>query len=279
MKSPGRWARIEAQAKINLGLRILGRDETGYHPLETIFTRIDLADTLTVRPLESGMKFRSSIGLGHIEDNLAFRAGRAFMGATGWPSGLDIELEKVIPVGAGLGGGSADAAAVLRALNALAPTPLTTHELQQVGLTLGADVPFLASELVAAAAQGYGERLTAIEPLRPRPVALAIPDFAVATSEAFQWLDAGSRPVSDRARWTMDNDFTPVVNQRHPQIGELIRVMLDAGATTAEMSGSGSTVFGIFEQKPDARGFSLPPGTRLLWTTTSSRVVEPRIMG
>jgi len=138
-------AHVAAQAKINLFLDVLERDSSGYHAIETAFLRIDLADEITVREaagrsLDVSGPALPIGGLGPTEKNLAYRAAAAYADATGWPSGFAIELVKRVPTGAGLGGGSADAGAVLRALEALSPAPLGAR-LTDVAAALGADVP------------------------------------------------------------------------------------------------------------------------------------------
>jgi 4-diphosphocytidyl-2-C-methyl-D-erythritol kinase len=155
-----RAARVAAQAKINLWLHVGPLDATGYHAVVTLFQRIDLADDVVVRTGSPGRNIDvsgpalPSDGLGDAERNLAFRAAALFADTVGWPSGYSIELTKNIPVGGGLGGGSADAGAVLRALNALSPRPISASRLGELARQLGADVPFLASDLVTAAGSG-----------------------------------------------------------------------------------------------------------------------------
>lgn len=284
-------ASIAAQAKLNLALRVLGKDDSGYHPIETLFLRIDLADQIVVRVDTNERKIKSSIDVGPAEDNLAYRAAAAYAAATGWPDNWTIDLRKKIPTGAGLGGGSADAGAVLRALNKLSPRPVGISDLLAIGATLGADVAFMTSETVFAFAEGYGEMLTELPPPPPRALALAIPSFGVSTAEAYRWIDADRVARANRERWdlstpdwpTLDgyiaNDFTPVVSRRHPEIFRLVDWFLREGAVSAGMTGSGSAVFGLFEEKPDDRAFSAPVDAKLLWTTTSERVVEPQLMG
>ena len=132
---PAREATVAAQAKLNLFLRVLAREDSGYHQIETLFCRIALADEVTVRVLPSGRSVEShgqwvpAGGLGPPDKNLAWRAAAAYAEVTGFPAGFHISIEKRIPVGAGLGGGSADAGAVLRALNALNPRPLPSADL------------------------------------------------------------------------------------------------------------------------------------------------------
>src|SRR3954464_5369621 len=178
-----RSARVAAQAKINLLLRVLAREASGYHAIETIFLRLGLADEVVVRvgddvhgrALDCGGDALPPEGLGETTANLAYRAACASADATGWPTAFAIELTKHIPVGGGLGGGSADAGAVLRALDALAPTPLGEGGLSPLGAHAGADVAFLASAAAAAMGSGRGERLNVVEPLPPKDVVVVVP--------------------------------------------------------------------------------------------------------
>ena len=283
-------ARVAAQAKINLILRVLAREESGYHSIETVFLRLDLADEIRVRITRgraldcSGTTFPDS-GLGPVERNLAFRAAAAYADAVGWPSGFAIEVEKHIPVGAGLGGGSADAGAVLRALDALSPAPLGAR-LIELATPLGADVPFMTIESPMALAWGRGERLFPLHALDRRPVLIATPDFGVATSDAYGWLaaDRGSYlPMADVlspesvATWeaivaVATNDFQRVVARRHPAVSELVDEMSSMNAMVAMLSGSGSSVFGVFDNPVDAAALTRSTGFTTLATYTSDRV-------
>lgn len=287
-------ARVVAQAKINLRLRILARETSGFHSLETVFLRLDLGDEVRVR-VTSGRSLDCSgpalpaSGLGPSEKNLAYRAAVAYADATGWPHGFAIEIEKKIPVGGGLGGGSADAGAVLRALDALSPNPLG-ERLVEVAASLGSDVPFLSIDSPMALAWGRGERLFPLRALDARPVVLAVPDFGVSTADAYGWLsaDRGSYvPTAEvltpdsLATWSAvaaiaTNDFQPVVARRHPAIGELVDRLASADTLIAMMSGSGSTVFGIFAERPDVAALG-GPGVRLVETRTSERVFPVEI--
>ena len=186
-----RTARVEAQAKINLFLRILSREPSGYHQLETLFQRIALADSVTVRTGGSGRSLDCrGADTGPVEENLAWRAAMAFADAGGGPANFQIEIEKRIPVGGGLGGGSADAAAVLRALNALAERPLDDTALTAIAFSLGADVPYLVSTHALALGSGRGEKLFPLGALPARDVLLAVPPFGVSSADAFGWYDA-----------------------------------------------------------------------------------------
>ena len=287
-----RAARVAAQGKINLALRILARERSGYHSIETLFARIALTDQVTVRVGGGGRTVEcrgptyAAPGLGPPECNLAFRAAAAFAAVTGWPSGFTIDLEKRIPVGGGLGGGSADAGATLRALNALAPRPLPEHELLRLAGTLGADVPFLTSTVAMALGWGHGERLLALSPLPERYLVLVVPAFGVATADAYRWwaeshnADAPS-PVllslADLSSWDRvtpwcANELAAVVTARHPRVREIADSLRSAGARIAQMSGSGSVVFGVFEAPPDPASLAVAPDEQVVLTRTATRV-------
>jgi 4-diphosphocytidyl-2-C-methyl-D-erythritol kinase len=253
-------ARVAAQAKLNLGLRVLARERGGFHTIETLFVRIALADVVTVRVHEDDRTLLvTGADTGPTEENLAFRAAAAYAAATGWPRGFAIEVEKKIPAGAGLGGGSADAGAVLRALNALAPEPVSDLELFRIGLELGSDVPYLTSIEALALAWGRGERMIALPALPERTALLVLPGYAVSTATAYGWL-AASRPadvpsprlvtVPELTSWEsvarhVVNDFEPVVAAHHPEMLEIIAQLRGEGATIAGLTGSGSALFGI----------------------------------
>jgi 4-diphosphocytidyl-2-C-methyl-D-erythritol kinase len=290
-----RTARVEAQAKLNLFLRVLSREPSGYHQLETLFQRIALADSVTVHTGGAGRSLDCrGPDVGPIERNLAWRAALAFADATGGPSAFHIEIEKRIPVGGGLGGGSADAAAVLRALNALAPTPLDDPMLSALAFSLGADVPYLLSTHALAIGWGRGERLLPLEAMPSRDVLLAIPPFGVSSADAFRWYAEehasrrpGTRSTLSPARkpeWKTiaslaANDLEGVVIEHHAEIGVLRDALRRAGAFLALMSGSGSTVFGIFDVP--AAGNPAPeldaPGARSVRTSTLERVATVEI--
>jgi len=292
-------ARAMAQAKVNLSLRILAREESGFHQIETVFQRLALADVVTVREsLGRTVDVRFAEGarvadLGPVEQNLAWRAADAYAAVAGAPRGWAIEIEKRIPVGGGLGGGSADAAAVLRALDALAPRPLGTAALVDIASRLGADVAFVASGSELALAWGRGDRMLDLPPLPTAPVQLVVPDFGVNTSQAYAALAthraAGHSAVgaawrSPRSLGTWSavaadavNDFEPVVFEQHPELAT-VRARLGAlpEAVLALMSGSGSTLFAVLEQGAVApRPLTLPAGwTSLLTHTAPAAPVE-----
>jgi 4-diphosphocytidyl-2-C-methyl-D-erythritol kinase len=301
--SPLRGARavqVAAQAKVNLRLHILAREASGFHQLETLFLRLDLADTVRVRRAATARTLDVSgdadpEAMGPMERNLAWRAAVAYADVAGWSEGFAIELEKRIPIGGGLGGGSADAGAVLRAMDAMAANPLGEAALLRIAFTLGTDVPFMTSSHAYALAWGRGERLLALRPPRRRAVALIVPSFGVNTKEAYGWLEsprASSASLSDAgvlkptalSDWTRllplaVNDFEPVVTTRHPIIADLLEGLRGMGCAPAMMSGSGSVVFGVLPEESVGIKFSPddandPPLVRGLVTSSADRV-EP----
>jgi 4-diphosphocytidyl-2-C-methyl-D-erythritol kinase len=289
---------VLAQAKINLWLKIGARDSSGYHEIRTIFQRVDLADEITVRvgghdrAISCTGPRLPAVGLGPPERNLAFRAAGAYAEITGWPRGLSIDIVKHIPVRGGLGGGSADAAAVLRSLDALAARPIGSARLLEIGRSLGADVPFLASDRVGTYAEGRGDQLGPSLSLPSLEVLLVIPDVGVSTADAYRWFDeAGvtrSTPMPTDAEvkqvpsWDFvagfsRNDFEPVVEQRLPQLAMYRRRLEEKGAKVARLSGSGSTVFGVFEGRAPASE-DLALDADVIPTRTSSRVVQVEVL-
>jgi 4-diphosphocytidyl-2-C-methyl-D-erythritol kinase len=301
---PAREATVAAQAKLNLFLRVFSRDDSGYHQIETLFCRIALADEVTVRVLPAGRSLECqgrwvpASGLGPPEKNLGWRAAVAYAERTGFPSGFHISIEKRIPVGAGLGGGSADAGAVLRALNALNPRPLPAADLLPIAASLGADVPFLTREDPLALAWGYGERLAALPPLPSSAVWLLVPDESINTAEAYRWIDESGRapgesliPRAQLGSWqgiaaVASNDFEEVVGERVPRIGRLLARLrnpelkeLLGPAASILMSGSGSTIAVISGQPRPLHLDALPAfaGVTLIETETST-FVEPVVL-
>ena len=289
-------ARAAAPAKINLRLRILAREASGYHQLETLFLRLALADDVLVRATD-GARSLDVDGevdvrlLGATERNLAWRAADAYATVTGWPAGYAIELTKRIPVGAGLGGGSADAGAVLRVLDAMSPRPIGEPALLAIAARLGADVAFLTSERPYVLAWGRGERMLDLRAPDEREVLLVLPPFGVNTAEAYGWLaaarDAGYAAAPEAtgvleagalADWTTiarlaTNEFEQVVAARHPMIESVLTRLRQIGCAPAMMSGSGSTLFGVLPSgvAVDVPRFDDPlggPAPRVLLTRT-----------
>lgn len=257
---------MEAPAKTNLRLRVLAREEGGYHGLESLFCALSLSDAVTVRRAEPGiaLSVEGGVEMGPPGENLAVRAAERFHRETGRVAAVAIHLEKRIPSAAGLGGGSSDAAAVLRALNALHGDPLPDAVLLQLAIELGADVPFFLCGSALALGWSRGERLLALPPLPPRPVLVAHPGVPWPTGEAFRRVAAGrgggyapeafAFPLAALSGWEgvaglAQNDFEPGAVEAIPVLAEVRRVMREAGAEVAMLAGSGASFFGIY---PDA---------------------------
>jgi 4-diphosphocytidyl-2-C-methyl-D-erythritol kinase len=312
--------RILAHGKLNLSLVVLAQEASGFHQIETVFCCVALADEVDLMRGSGSGNVNVDVdgsgtdrlhvqgqgqgqGIGAVEENLAYRAAVLFHERTGTDATEVIRLVKRIPVGGGMGGGSSDAAAVLRGLNRLHGEPLDRDELLRLGAGLGSDVPFFLAGAVLARAGGRGGRIMPLPALPSVPVLLALPPVAVSTAEAFAAL-AARRPVDWMAppavltavpgSWEeiatgAGNDFEDVVFPRLPLLRELRDALRDSGATVARMTGTGSTVFGIFATAgsrdsagdPDARAAAARdslaaafPDTRFLLTHTLRALEE-----
>jgi len=254
--------RLKSPAKINLRLEILGRREDGYHELRTLMQKIGLCDSLSVSlKKEKGISIAADhpdLPLG--KKNLVYRAAQIMLEKSGYQGGLRIDIRKRIPLGAGLGGGSSNAAATLRALNQLLGMGMPTKHLMKMGLSIGADVPFFFLG-GAAVASGIGERLKEVD-LPDLWYVLLNPNFEVSTRWAYenfiltkrhfhfnlQGLVRTPQGIS-RLLW---NDLEGVVSYKYPQIKKMKELLLSNGALGALMTGSGPTVFGVFSGRRDA---------------------------
>ena len=260
--------RVAAPAKINLFLRLLAKEESGYYQLETLYSAVDFFDEIVLHRTERGVSVEvAGPPVGPEEENLAYRAADALLEAAGSPMGVHVFLTKNIPVGAGLGGGSSDAGATLRALNTLLAQPFSASALLQIAGRLGTDVPFFASGVGAALAWGRGERLLPLPDPPHLSVLLALPPHRIATAEAYEYvsvperiapatlaLDAFGRPETVAA--LAENDFETSVFERHPELGKLREAVQEAGALTARLSGSGAALYGLFNDREAAEGAS-----------------------
>lgn len=259
---------LAAPAKINLILKVISRRTDGYHELETIMHTISLADQIHVGTTPGGITVESnSSAIPAGQDNLAYRAAALYMERTGTKAGVKIFIEKNIPVGAGLAGGSTDAAAVLKALEYLFPARLAPGELQSMAAVIGSDVAFCLQEGTAIA-RGRGELLTPLDDRGPMlDLVLVVPDFQVSTAEVYQayevshdhqnietaaFVDAWrNRDISSMAP-LIYNDLEAVSLTKHNEIGQIKTGLKQAGALNALMSGSGPAVFGIFSDRATA---------------------------
>ncbi len=261
------WTK-EAPAKINLALDILGRRPDGYHDLRMVMQSISLCDTVTVEETAGGFALHTDgdfIPAG--KKTLEERAAEAFFSAIGRPApGLSVDLAKRTPAYAGLGGGSADVAALLRILRDAYCPALSGEELEQIGFAIGSDMPFCVRGGTALA-EGRGERLTDLRPLPKCWIVLCKPDFGIPTPELFALADSGEparRPDIEgmmRALETGDlegvaarlcNVFEEMLPSRYGEVFAIKERLLELGALNAAMSGSGPTVFGIFREREPA---------------------------
>jgi len=284
--------RVLAHAKVNLFLRILARESSGFHQIETAFALLEMADELVVlRRTGSGVTLEvEGPDLGPSDENLAVRAARMVLDATGNRFGVAITLTKRIPVRAGLGGGSSDGAATLQAVNALAGNAVPRHELHHFASKLGADVAFFASGAALALAWGRGERQFRMPAPPAHPALVAVPPIDVATPDAYAWWDAQNPSPAPRGPVTLDadalstwgsigrlggNDFETVVFGKHPELRALYERVAQTGPIWVRLCGSGSAVAAVYKkerERDDAMQRLGEKQQRLIKTTTRSTV-------
>jgi 4-diphosphocytidyl-2-C-methyl-D-erythritol kinase len=276
-----------APAKVNLVLRVGGAGDDGYHEVATLLVALDIGDEIDLRPATVTTVEAPGVPGG---DTLATRALGLLAERSGHPGGFAVRIEKRIPAGAGLGGGSSDAGTALRLANALLEQPLDEPDLMAVAAAIGSDVPFFASGTATAVAAGRGETLRPVAPLAPLALALAWPGQAVSTAEVYAryrpaWNTAGferaAAGVGLAARADLRtlaalvaNDLGPAAEDACPASATLRRALVTRGALAAAVSGSGSAVFGLFPSLDDARAaLTGLPGAA--WTAAAS----PRPVG
>jgi 4-diphosphocytidyl-2-C-methyl-D-erythritol kinase len=267
-----------AHAKLNLRLRVFRPDDQGYHSIETLFLRTGLHDTVELQAAGPGIEL---LGTGDPTvpdgpENLCWLAAERFFAAVGRRPAVHIALSKRIPSGSGLGGGSADAAALLRLLNQSLNNPLSEGELLTVAGELGSDVPFAALGVPMALGWERGRRLLPLRPPGVRPALLVVPDFGIGSGEAYGWLrqdreaqaeslyssgsSGGALPSPGKLtdwnalRMVAMNDFEGPVFARHPELREARQRLLAEGAQISQMTGSGSAVFAVFSNAESRDG-------------------------
>lgn len=265
--------RLEAHAKLNLLLRVLAREHDGYHGLETVFCLVDLADVLRAERREGrGVTIEvQGADVGPAADNLAVRGAAAVLAATGDRFAVHLTLTKRIPVRAGLGGGSSDAAAALLAVNRLAGNAVPRHELLQFAAKLGSDVPFFLAGSPLALAWAHGERLLRLPALPSAPALLLTPRISISTAEAYGWVDEARQAAGRRGAVSLDlealstwgdigrmagNDFESAIFGRLPEIRSAFEALAGTRPLVCRMTGSGSTLFAIYRlarDRDDAR--------------------------
>ncbi len=258
---------VQAPAKINLTLKVIGKRADGYHELETVMQQIDLCDSVSIRVADSGIKVESnSSQVPDDDENLAFKAARAIYDRLGIQTGLRIHIDKRIPVGAGLAGGSTDAAAVLLGINEMLGAPLDFRALMEIGLQVGSDVPFSVMG-GCALARGRGETLEPVDPGPRLEMVLVKPPGQLSTAEVYRDLRLGEMldPPDNGAfleAWyrcdimglaaQMKNDLETVSITKYPEISAVKNKLAALGAIHSVMSGSGPSVIGLFADHQQA---------------------------
>jgi len=251
---------IKAYAKVNLGLRILNKREDGYHNIETTLTTINLADYINLKEMASGIVIEAE-GLNvPTEENLCYRAALIFKKKYGIEKGVQIQLTKNIPVGGGLGGGSSDAACVLKGMRSLFNLNIPDEELMTLGNELGSDIPFFIKG-GAAYARGRGDELKFFK--LPRcSLVIYYPGYPISTKWAYEEYDkviltlpaemdiirADKKKKKIRKGFTLENDFEKVVFKNHPDLLDVKINLLAIGAFMVSLSGSGSCLFAVVDE-------------------------------
>ncbi len=259
---------INSQAKINLSLDVCGVREDGYHTVRMLMQKCNLCDSVYVEKMERGIQLSCNLHfLPTDERNIAYKAAKMFFEQTGIDGGVRINIEKRIPVSAGLAGGSGNAAAVLQGLNMIYDAGLSEEQLECMGLKLGADVPYcLRGGTVLA--EGIGEQLTTLPALPKTAVVIVKPKISVSTAEIYKAIDSEEicvhpdteAMIACLARGDvcalaerMHNVMEPITQRLHPEIAQIRESLLSDGALGAIMSGSGPSVFGLFTDFAQAK--------------------------
>jgi 4-diphosphocytidyl-2-C-methyl-D-erythritol kinase len=275
---------VFAPAKINLCLHVTGRREDGYHDLATLMQRVDIQDRLEIT-VSSGAEITAccpKLNLPPGVENIAVRAARLFLSYIKEECSVAVRIDKKIPAAAGMGGGSSNAASVLLALNDMLGVNLSQSELISIGVKIGADVPFFLYDQSAAWATGVGERLQPWPGLPPTAFVLVNPGIEVSTAWVFKTFGLTcSQPIAKIPRFPvrtsglvrlLHNDLEIVTCQRHPVITAIKERLLAGGAAGALMSGSGPTVFGVFDDQDQAGKIAKVLSTETDWWV---QVVNP----
>lgn len=251
--------RINAFAKINLGLKILNKREDGYHNIETTFTTINLSDKLFLERIEKGIEIISPSLKIPVEDNMCYKAANLFLEHYQIKDGIKITIQKNIPVGGGLGGGSSDAAGVLKGLNQIFNVKAKDEELMSLGRNLGCDVPFFIKG-GAAIAKGVGDELNFFK-LPKMELVIYYPGYPISTKWAYEEYDKivltedleldniKGKEKKIRAGFVLKNDFERVVFKAHPDLLDVKTHLLGTGAFMVSLSGSGSCLFAVVDEK------------------------------
>jgi 4-diphosphocytidyl-2-C-methyl-D-erythritol kinase len=254
---------LRSPAKINLCLSVLGRRPDGYHDVEMLMQMVGLFDEVTVSLGGPGIRVScDSNAVPSGEGNIAWKAAREMLRASGKEVGLSVKINKNIPIAAGLGGGSGNAAVVLAAMNKLLGLGFDRDRMAEIGARIGMDVPFFFFGPTAVA-RGRGESLSELAPLPHIPILLVNPGFEISTAWVYNNLNLGLTKKGDCNKIArlnlrnmalgLHNDLEQVTSAAHPVINRIKNALVDQGALGALMSGSGPTVFGIFESNAACR--------------------------
>lgn len=259
---------IKAMAKVNLGLDVLRRRENGYHDVKMVMQTVNLYDTLTLSKIDEGIVITTNTGeLPLNEDNLIYKAAKLLLEYVDKKAGVSIHLDKQIPIAAGMAGGSTDAASTLLGINELYNLDLTKEELAEVGVKIGADVPYCIYGGTYLS-EGIGEVLTKLPDAPDCYVVIAKPGIGVSTKYVYEnlhietvekhpdidgMIDAIKTGSLDGVAEKMENVLEIVTIKRYPEIETMKKCLLENGAENALMSGSGPTVFGIFKEEKIAK--------------------------
>ena len=269
--------KIYSPAKINLFLHILGKRPNGYHDIHSLMCGLALYDTLTLDFQAPGITVACShSAVPEDKANIAYRAAECFFDALHYSGGVGINIEKHIPVAAGLGGGSSNAASVLSGLNTHYGHPFSNRDLASLALTLGADVPFFIYQKPALAT-GVGENLEFFKGIQPYPIVLIRPGIQVSTADVYKNLNLGLTNCEQKLKsFPLDKGFNPfhhlcndletVTISWYPEISDIKKALLDQGALGSLMSGSGPTVFGIFSDSDRAKKAYETLSTNQIWS-------------
>ncbi len=287
--------KLKAHGKINLALDVTRKREDGYHEVRMIMQTVGIYDAVTVRRVRTKdappVEITTNVFFVPTnENNIAYKAARLLIDEFGITDGIQINIRKFIPVAAGMAGGSTDAATVLYAINRIFNLGLTTEQLMERGVKLGADVPYCLMRGTVLA-EGIGEKLTPLNPAPQCYILLAKPPISVSTRLVYDKLNANEikdhpdidgmieainegdiHKISDK----MDNVLARVTEAEYPVVGEIRKAMMDCGAINSMMSGSGPTVFGLFETEEEMKNaYTMLKGSRMARQVYTTEMYNP----
>ena len=252
-------------SKVNIGLKVLDQRDDGYHNIYTVFQELDFRDTITIEKTGDGCTIKTNVDwIPTDESNICHKAYTSLKIKFPNIGGVSIQIEKNVPIGSGLGGGSANGAAVLKGINKLYDLGLSNRELEQIGASVGADVPFFICGKTQLG-EGIGDKLTSLPSHIQGTYLLVIPHISISTPWAYSELKNKLNPENKLPNFVgffsgdnssleiFENDFERIVIPAYPEIGAIKRKLLELGARFASLSGSGSTVFGIFDEDASAK--------------------------